>query len=318
MKSSVDPGEQLDHYRIENVVARSVTASIFRATDLNTHRSVAIEVPHPEMDGDPAFFDRFHREEEIGKSLDHPGLLKVLPADHRSQIYMVTEWFDGKRLRHLLDEQGRLPAERAVRITLNICDVLTYIHNHGIVHRNLKPENILVDDEDHIKLINFGVAAKTGARRITFTNLSQVVGISEYLSPEELNGKRGDERSDIYALGVILYEMLTGRTPFQGTEPFDRMLKNPIPPREIDPAISPQLQEVIYRALEHQHKNRYASAHEFALDLGYLDRVGVADRPELRDWKKIRSSHSKKVLFYVSIALIPLAIFGLLLFFAQH
>jgi eukaryotic-like serine/threonine-protein kinase len=316
MNSSVDP-EKLDHYRIENVVARSVTASIFRATDLNTNLAVAIELPHPEMEGDPAFFDRFHREEEIGMSLDHPGLLKVLPSDHRSQVYMVTEWFDGKRLRHLLNEQNKLPAERAVRIARNVCDVLTYIHNHGIVHRNLKPENILVDDQDRIKLVNFGVAGKTGARRITFTNLSQVVGISEYLSPEELNGKRGDERSDIYALGVILYEMLTGKTPFHGTERFDRIVTNPVPPRSIEPSISPQLQEVIYRALERQHKDRYASAHEFALDLAHLDRVEITDRPELRV-KKRASPQLKRALFYVFIAVIPIAIFGLLLLFAKR
>lgn len=317
MKSSVDP-EKLDHYRIEDVVARSTTASIFRATDLNTNQPVAIEVPHPEMEGDPAFFDRFHREEEIGRSLDHPGLLKVLPADHRSQAYMVTEWFDGKRLRHLLNEKGKVSSERAVRIAVNISDVLTYIHNHGIVHRNLKPENILVDDQDHVKLINFGVAGKTGARRITFTNLSQVTGISEYLSPEELDGKRGDERSDIYAVGVILYEMLTGKTPFHGTERFDRIVTNPVPPREIEPGISPQLQEVIYRALERQHKDRYARAHDFASDLSHLDRVAVTDRPELRASKKRRSPQLKTVIFYAFIALLPIIIFGLLLWFAKR
>lgn len=317
MKSSVDP-EQLDHYRIEDVVGRSTTASIFRATDLNTNHPVAIEIPHPEMEGDPAFFERFRREEEIGRSLDHPGLLKVLPDDHRSQAYMVTEWFDGKRLRHLLNERGKLSSLRAVRIAVNICDVLTYIHNHGIVHRNLKPENILVDDQDHIKLINFGVAGKTGARRITFTNLSQVVGISEYISPEELNGHRGDERGDIYALGVILYEMLTGKTPFHGTERFDRIVTNPVPPREIEPSISPQLQEVIYRALERQHKDRYASAHQFALDLTHLDRVNVTHRPELRGKKRRSPPLKMLLLFYASIALLPILIFGLLLWFAKR
>ena len=135
--------------------------------------------------------------------------------EHRSQIYIVTEWFDGQTLRQILAAK-KLSQERAVHIVLNVCSVLAYAQNHGIVHRDLRPENFLVDAQDQIKLINFGVAAKAGARRITFTNLAQVVGVSEYISPEELNGKRDDPRSDIYALGVILYEVLTGKTPFQG------------------------------------------------------------------------------------------------------
>ncbi|MGH9512965.1 MAG: serine/threonine protein kinase [Terriglobales bacterium] len=317
MRTPVSSGDQLDHYRIEDPIIRSSTTSIFRATDINTKREVAIEIPNPEMEGDPVFFERFQREQEIGRSLDHPGLLKTLnPDEHRSQPYIVTEWFDGETLREMLKEE-KLSPERAVRIAISICDVLAYIHSHGVVHRGLKPENVLVDSQDHIKLINFGTASKIGSRRITFTNLSRVVGVSDYISPEELNGKRGDNRSDIYALGVILYEMLTGRTPFQGGEPYDRVLKNPTPPREIDPSISPQLQEVVYRALERQYKDRYASAHEFAMDLTHLDRVGVEDRAELRDWKKRRWPRMKRVLFYVSLALIPIALFGLLLLFAR-
>ena len=237
--------------------------------------------------------------------------------EHRSQSYIVSEWFDGQSLREIL-AGNKLPHERAVGIALNVCNALAFIQNHGIVHRDLRPENILVDARDHIKLVNFGVAAKTGARRITFTNLAQVVGVSEYISPEELNGKRDDARSDIYALGVILYEMLTGRTPFQGSGPYDRLLKHPIPPRELDARISPQLQEVIYRALERDPKNRYANGHEVALDLSDLNRLGVAERPELRGWKKHNAPPRKKVLLFVAIALVPIVIFALLLYFAQH
>ena len=316
MNTPVHPGQQLDHYQIEGVADNSGPASIFRGTDLRTNCPVAIKIPRPEMEGDPVFIERFQREDEIGKSLHHPGIMKVFTDDHRSQNYIVTEWFDGQPLRQVLAGK-KLPQERAVRIALNICDVLAYIQNRGVVHRDLRPENILVDAHDHIKLINFGAAAQTGARRITFTSLSQVVGTSEYISPEELKGKRGDTRSDIYALGVILYEMLTGKTPFQGSNPYDRLQKHPVPPREINVAISPQLQEVIYRALERDPRNRYANAHEFALDLSDLKRVGVAERPELRDWKKGRALPWKRVLLFGAIALVPLVIFGLLIYFAR-
>jgi serine/threonine-protein kinase len=316
------PGDQLDHYRIESVAARSGMASIFRGTDLHTGHPVAIKVPHPEMECDPVFFDRFHREQEIGKKLDHPGVMKVMIEDGRSRVYMVMEWVEGRLLRRVLNEQGKFSPERAVRITLKICDALEYIHSRGVVHRDLKPENIMIDAEDNIKLIDFGIAASTGSRRLTFAKFTQTMGTPDYISPEQVKGKRGDARSDIYALGVMLYEMLTGKVPFTGPNAFiimnDRLLNNPIPPREIDPTISPQLQEIIYRALERDPKNRYAKAREFAWDLEHQDQVGVADRPELRDWKRRRSPWPRRIFFYVVLALIPVIIFGLLLYVARH
>ena len=297
-------------------------ASIFKGTDLRTGRLVAIKVPHPEMESDPIFFDRFHREEEIGKLLDHPGVMKVFADDDRSQIYMVMEWVEGKLLRQILNDQKKLPTERAVKIALGICDALSYIHQHGVVHRDLKPENIMVDADDRIKLIDFGIAGQDGARRLTFAKLSQVMGTPEYISPEQVKGKRGDGRSDIYALGVMLYEMLTGKAPFQGPNPFaimnDRLMNNPIPPREIDPTISPELQEIIYRAIERDPKNRYASAHEMALDLQHPEKVGVSERPELHDWKKRRTPWLRRILFYIMLALIPIVVFGLMFLFVRR
>ncbi len=176
------PGDQLDHYRIDSLVARSGMASIFRATDLNTDRQVAIKVPHPEMECDPLLFDRFKREQEIGKQMDHPGVMKVLTDEDHSRVYMVMEWVDGRLLRQILAQNKKLPAERAVRIALGICQALDYIHSHGVVHRDLKPENIMVDGEDHIKLIDFGIAGQAGARRLTFAKLSQVMGTPDYIS----------------------------------------------------------------------------------------------------------------------------------------
>ncbi len=315
-------GDQLDHYRIDSLAARSGMASIFRATDLINGRPVAIKIPHPEVEGDPALFDRFRREEEIGKLMDHPGVMKVFSDDDRSQVYMVMEWVEGRLLRKILGEQPKLPPERAIAITLRILDALDYIHSHGVVHRDLKPENVMVDEHDNIKLIDFGLAGNAGARRITFAKFSPTMGTPDYISPEQVKGQRGDARSDLYALGVMLYEMLTGKVPFSGANPLlimnDRLLNSPVPPREVDPAVTPQLQEIIYRALERDPKNRYPSARDFARDLEHPGQVGVTERPEFRNWKDRRTPWAKKALFYVLIALIPIVIFGLLLYVARH
>ena len=315
-------GDVLDHYRIENLVARSGMASIFRATDVRTGRPVALKIPHPEMEADVVLYDRFQREQDIGQKLDHPNVMKVMSNDHASQVYMVMEWVDGRLLRQILMEKRRLPIERAVDLTKKICDALDYIHRHGVVHRDLKPENIMVDDEEHVKLIDFGIAGHEGSRRLTFAKLSQLMGTPDYISPEQVKGKRGDGRSDIYAVGVMFYEMLTGKVPFQGPNAFaimnDRLLNNPIPPREIDPSIPAELQEIIYRALERDPKNRYATAKEFLWDLEHPDQVGVAERPELRDWKKRRKPWLRQIAFYIMLALIPVVIFALLLWVAKH
>ncbi len=319
--NAIHAGDTLDHYLIEKLVARSGMASIYKATDTVDGKAVAIKIPHPEMEADAVLFDRFQREQDIGQKLDHHGVMKVFTDAKRSRIYMVMEWVEGQLLREEVSGGRKLPVERVVNIVARVCDALEYIHTHGVVHRDLKPENIMIEADDHIKLIDFGIAGQEGSRRLTFAKLSNVMGTPDYISPEQVKGQRGDGRADIYAMGVMLYELLTGKVPFSGPNAFatmnERLLNNPMPPREIDPAITPELQEIVYRAMERDPKNRYAHAREFAWDLRNQDQVGVAERTELHDWRTKKTGLGKRILNYVLLALVPVVIFALLLWVSR-
>ena len=218
----IEDGSRIDYYRIEAPVARSGMASIFRAVDVRDNKVVALKIPHPDMEADPILFDRFQRESGIGERLNHPKVMRVYGGEKRSRIYMVMEWCEGRLLRKILDE-GRISHDRAIRIAIAVLDALEYIHENGVVHRDLKPENIMVDEHDNIKLIDFGIAGDSAARRLTYANFTATMGTPNYIAPEQVKGKRGDGRTDIYAMGVILYEMLTGRTPFTGSSPMEVM-----------------------------------------------------------------------------------------------
>ena len=317
----LEAGTQLDSYRIDAPVAKSGMATIFRATDTRDGRTVALKIPHPDMEADPILSDRFQREAAIGERLRHPTVMQVYGGEQRSRVYMVMEWCEGRLLRRILDE-GRIPQDRAIHIAIEVLKALDYIHANGVVHRDLKPENILVDDNDHIKLIDFGIAGDSSSRRLTYANFTATLGTPDYIAPEQVKGKRGDGRTDIYSLGVILYEMLTGKLPFSGPSPLaamnDRLLNHPVPPRVANPSISPQLQEILYRALERDPRNRYATAKEFLHDLEHPDQVGVEDRSELRDWQKRKSHLSRKILYYGALAMIPVFVLLLMVLIAHH
>jgi len=184
------------------------------------------------------------------------------------------------------------------------------------VHHDLKPENIMVDAEDKIKLIDFGIASDSAAQRQTHDVSATILGTPNYTSPEQVNGKRGDERSDVYSVGIILYEMLTGKLPFSDPAPWaamnERLSNGPVPPRVVDPSISPQLEEVILRALERNPKNRYPAARDFLWDLEHLNQVGVEDRAELLRWKEHKSKISRNILCYSVLALFPVVMLLLL------
>jgi serine/threonine-protein kinase len=275
------------------------------------------------MESDPVLTERFKREQEIGQTLDHPGVVKTFDGEERSRNYMVIEWVEGQLLRSILNQEPKLPIERAITIVVRICDALDYMHKHGVIHRDLKPENVMVDEHDCIKIIDFGIAMKEDARRLTFaTGLSPALGTPDYISPEQVKGQRGDQRSDIYALGIMLYEMLTGHVPFSGPNPFavmnERVLNDPKPPRKVNPAISPEVEEILYRALERDPRHRYATATEMAWDLEHQEQVGVDDRDRRPVAGSRRLPGGRTLLLYVSLALVPVMIFGLMLLLARH
>jgi serine/threonine-protein kinase len=296
-------------------------ATIYCATDVRDNRVVALKIPHPDMEADPILSDRFQREAGIGEKLNHPNVMRVFGGEKRSRVYMVMEWCQGRLLRQIMDE-SRLPHDRAIRIAIGVLHALGYIHANGVVHRDLKPENIMVDENDNIKLIDFGIASDAAARRLTYANFTATLGTPNYISPEQVKGKRGDGRSDIYSMGVILYEMLSGKLPFSGPSPLaamnDRVLNHPVPPSVADPSISPQLQEVLYRALERDPQNRYHTAQDFLHDLEHLDQVGVEDRDELRNWQRRKSHLSRKIIYYCALAMIPVVILLLMMLVARH
>jgi serine/threonine-protein kinase len=250
------------------LINRSGMASIFKANDLKTGLTVAIKVPLMQFESDPASYSRFEREEEIGQSLSHPYILRIfaVPAEEKSRPYIVMEYLQGQTLSALLRDIHPLPEPDAVRIASRVCEALEVMHFHKIVHRDLKPQNIMVCNDGSIRVMDFGIAKSLKARRLTFVGFSPNMGTPDYMAPEQVKGKRGDERTDIYALGAILYEMCAGQTPYEGESPYAvmnaRLTGDPVAPRKINTRLTPVVEEIILHALEREPANRFQTVAE--------------------------------------------------------
>ena len=210
------PGQTLDkRFQIIETVSRSGMATIFKAIDLQTKGTVAVKVPLMQFESDAGFYSRFQREEDIGRRLNHPSILKFIPIeeDQRSRPYIVTEYLLGNTLSYLLSNICPMPEKDALKLAGLMCEAISYMHGQGIIHRDLKPQNVMICHDGTIRIMDFGIAKAREGRRITFTGFTPAVGTPDYMAPEQVKGKRGDERTDIYSLGAMLYEMAVELLP---------------------------------------------------------------------------------------------------------
>jgi len=253
---------------------------------------VALKFPFENLLDDPGTLARYERELEIARALDHPNVQRLIdtgrldPAPdgaggaQRAVPFTALEWVDGGLLREHLYEGRPLSAEEAVSIGTQLCDALEYCHAKGIVHRDLKPDNVLITPDGRVKLMDFGAALLEGARKITTASLSPALGTPDYMSPEQVQGQRGDARSDVYALGVMLYEMLAGQPPYRGDNALAVMAQHvqstPAPLRSRNRKVSPALEAVVAKSMRRDPDTRYQSMVPLATDLRGLDQIDVA------------------------------------------
>ncbi len=300
----VGVGENLDQYKLTEVIARSGMASIFKATDQIGGATVAIKVPYMQFESDVVFYGRFQREEEVGRRLDYPGIVKVLAPRKKSRMYIAMEYIEGESLRAMRRTEGGMPVEKALDLARQLAETLVYMHGEGVVHRDLKPENVLVTAEGRTKVMDFGIALDESARRLTWSGLSSTIGTPDYMAPEQVSGRRGDVRTDIYSLGVILYEMLTGHLPYSGPNVYTVMRsktsEDPQPPSAFNPDIDPQLQEIILHAIERNPRDRYASAAEMLEDLRNPSQVVLKNRAERLHPRSLAMQQMRRRLGYVA------------------
>jgi serine/threonine protein kinase len=264
-------GEKLDQYELTDLLARSGMASIFKAVDADGGAPVALKVPYIQYESDVVFSERFRREEEVGQRLVHPNVVRVLTPREKSRMYMAMEYVEGRSLRAILHAKEPLPTDQALDIARQVCGALAYLHENGVVHRDVKPENILITASGQVKLLDFGIALFEAERRLTWMGLSNAIGTPDYMAPEQIRGRRGDPRTDIYAVGLLLYEMLTRNLPYDSPNPRAllraKTSEEPRPPSYYVPGFDPSLEAIILKAIERNPRDRYGSAKQLLADL---------------------------------------------------
>jgi serine/threonine protein kinase len=312
-------GDVLDgRFEIFELIGRGGMGSVFKATDLATGKPVAVKIPFFEVESDPAFYSRFEREIEIGKRLAHPGVLKVLAVDRPSRPYLAMEYLEGETLWDRLQRVRPLSTDEALRIATLVCESLEYLHQNGIVHRDLKPTNVMLCRDGSLRIMDFGIAMIGTMRRLTFSGLTRRLGTPHYMAPEQVNGRRGDARTDVYSLGALLYEMTTGHAPYDDQEDLyavmnARVVGDPVAPRVHNPMLAPEVEEIILHALARDPDDRYATAAVMKAELVAPERVQVTGRADRLKVPALGSRHWRLAGIMVLALLVPVLLFFLFL-----
>jgi len=314
------PGHVLDsRFQVKELLSKGGMAFVFEALDLTTGDLVALKIPLPKYQAEPLYAGRFVLEEETGMSLNHPSLLRILPIQNKSRPYIVMERLRGRLLADVLKGGPRLPIARVLEIAIEIAKAVEYMHGRNVLHRDLKPGNVMICEDGSIRVIDFGLATIEGNPQGHPFGIATALGTPDYMPPEHVTGEIGDQRSDVYCLGVILFEMLTGEVPFQEDDIFAvmhaRVVGDPRRPRDLRPDIPPQLEEILLRALERDPRHRYPRVSEFRKDLEEPEQVPLTGRAERLTppaaWK-IRWRRMRHFVFTLLIILIAMLLVVLL------
>ena len=259
-------------YQINGFIGEGGMSRVWRALDQNTGKNVAVKVLREEYSEDENFIRRFDREAQAASRMSHPNIVNLLDVgvEEDGTRYLVMEYVQGKTLKRFIQESGALRPEIAAQIIIRVLAALQHAHQNGVVHRDIKPQNILIDKEGTVKVADFGIARMANAQTVSQTDES-VMGSVYYFSPEQARGAAVDARSDIYSVGVVFYEMLTGKVPFTGDTPVAIAMQHlqtaPIPPAEVNPSVSSALDFVVLHAMEKKPRRRYQSAEEMLRDV---------------------------------------------------